>query len=77
MTVTAGSGGTRGWSVRLSLSSGAAISQAWNGTLSGSSPNYTVTNASYNGALAAGASTTFGFLGTGAAATPTLSCAGA
>jgi hypothetical protein len=43
--------------------------------LSGSAPAYTVKNETYNGALAANASTVFGFLGTGAATTPTFSCA--
>jgi hypothetical protein len=74
VTVTAGSAGTRSWSVRLGLPAGTAISQAWNGTLSGNSPNYTVASQTYNGPLAAGASTTFGFLATGTAAAPTLAC---
>jgi len=34
----------------------------------------TVRNASYNGSIAAGASTTFGFTANGAAATPTATC---
>ncbi|WP_438822079.1 cellulose binding domain-containing protein [Actinocrinis puniceicyclus] len=42
--------------------------------MSGSS--VTVANASYNGTLAAGASTTFGFTANGAPSTPALTCTG-
>ena len=35
------------------------------------------TNAGYNGTLAAGASTTFGFIAGGPSAIPTLTCSGA
>ena len=34
----------------------------------------TATNVSYNGGLSAGGSTTFGFLGSGTATTPTVTC---
>ncbi len=74
VTVTAGSRAISGWSVRWSLSGGQQITQVWNGTLSASGSNVTVSNASYNGALGAGASTTFGFLANGAPSTPTLTC---
>jgi hypothetical protein len=50
------------------------ISQLWGGVLTGSAPSYTVKNATCNGALAANTATSFGFLGSGAASTPTLSC---
>lgn len=62
--VTAGSSSVRTWSVTLSLPSGTAIASTWNGTLSGGNK---VANASWNGSLAAGASTEFGLQGTGAA----------
>ncbi|GGS16294.1 cellulase family glycosylhydrolase [Actinokineospora fastidiosa] len=58
----------RGWTVDLAVASGSAISSLWNGTLTGSR----VTNAAHNGALAASASTTFGFVGTGPAAGVTV-----
>ncbi|MFY1674558.1 cellulose binding domain-containing protein [Plantactinospora sp. WMMB334] len=74
VTVRAGTSALTGWSVGMSFPGGTTISQLWNGTLSGSAPNYTVRNASYNGSLAANGSTTFGFLGGGTAATPTLTC---
>jgi len=41
-----------------------------NGSFTQSGSQLTVTNASYNGALAAGAATTFGFLGSGNTASP-------
>ncbi len=62
--VTAGSSSVRTWSVTLSLPSGTAIASTWNGTLSGGNK---VANASWNGSLAAGASTEFGLQGTGSA----------
>jgi lysophospholipase L1-like esterase len=63
-----------GWTVRFTLPGGHSIGQIWGGTASGS---VTVTNASYNGTIAPGASATFGFLasGSGAAAVGTASCA--
>ena len=38
------------------------ISQIWSGVHTQSGANVSVTNVSYNGALAAGASVTFGFI---------------
>ncbi|NLT53659.1 MAG: 1,4-beta-xylanase, partial [Actinomycetales bacterium] len=65
VTVTAGSGGTRGWRVAMTLPSGNAISNGWNASFSGSTGSVTATNASYNGTLGAGQTTSFGFQGTG------------
>jgi chitodextrinase len=50
-----------GWRVTLSLSSGASITQIWGGRTSQTTSPYTVTNESWNGALAPNAMTTFGF----------------
>ncbi|TDC85082.1 glycoside hydrolase, partial [Micromonospora sp. KC606] len=72
VTVTAGSSPINGWTVRWSLASGQTISQLWSGTLTTSGSAVTVRNAAYNGSLAANASTTFGFIGTGSPSTPTL-----
>jgi predicted carbohydrate-binding protein with CBM5 and CBM33 domain len=63
-----------GWSVGLTLASGQSISNLWNGTLSGTAPNHTVRNANYNGALNANAATTFGFVASGGATAPTVTC---
>jgi chitin-binding protein len=61
----------------MTLPSGETITQLWNGTLSTSGSTATVKNVSYNGSLAPGTSTTFGFTGgaTGTASAPTVSCA--
>jgi lytic cellulose monooxygenase (C4-dehydrogenating) len=77
VTVTAGAGAIKSWAVSWTLASGQTISSVWNGTSSVSGTTATVRNASYNGAVDAGRTTTFGFLGTGTASTPTLSCSAA
>ncbi len=74
VTVTAGSSANNGWTVKWTLGSGQAITQLWSGDLATSGSAVTVHNLSYNGALAAGASTTFGFLADGAPSTPALTC---
>jgi Cellulose binding domain len=53
------------WTVDFSLPSGTTISSLWNGTETASGQNYVVANADWNGKLAPGASTTFGFTTTG------------
>jgi alpha-L-fucosidase len=63
VTVTAGSAAISGWTVTWTFPSGQTITQLWNGSVTQSGANVTVTNAAYNGALGAGASTTFGFIG--------------
>lgn len=75
VTVTAGTD-LSGWTVTWSTG-GENIEQAWNATLTQSGNQVTATNVEYNGVLATGTSTTFGFLGTGTpGATPTPVCAG-
>jgi len=67
-----GSGTLNGWTARLTLASGQAISSLWNGVNTGTTGSITVRNASYNGTLGAGASTIFGFTATGSSsAAPT------
>ncbi|MFF3852844.1 cellulase family glycosylhydrolase [Micromonospora sp. NPDC002575] len=74
--VTAGSAAINGWTAKWTLGSGQSISQAWNATLTSSGSNVTATNVSYNGKLGAGASTSFGFIGssTGTPAVPAVTC---
>jgi predicted carbohydrate-binding protein with CBM5 and CBM33 domain len=72
-----GTANISGWSVGLTLASGQSINSLWNGTQSGSAPNLTVRNVNHNGALNTGASTTFGYVGTGSSTAPTLSCSAA
>ncbi|MDI5942884.1 cellulose binding domain-containing protein, partial [Micromonospora sp. DH15] len=64
VTVTAGATAIRGWTVSWTFPNGQVISQIWGGSHTQSGSNVTVRNVDYNGALAAGASTTFGFIGT-------------
>jgi len=71
----AGSEPATGWSVRMALPPGVSVSQVWNGTASGGSGTVTVTNATYNGALAPAERTSFGFLASGdASPAPALTC---
>jgi mannan endo-1,4-beta-mannosidase len=77
VTVTNGSTASTGWTVTWTYANGQAITQIWNGQATSSGANVTVRNVSYNGSLAANASTTFGFLATWNNSTnsvPTLSC---
>ncbi|MCZ7438160.1 glycoside hydrolase N-terminal domain-containing protein [Micromonospora sp. WMMC241] len=64
VTVTAGATAIRGWTVSWTFPNGQTINQIWGGSHTQSGANVTVRNVDYNGALAAGASTTFGFIGT-------------
>lgn len=74
MTVRAGSSAVNGWTVTWTWPGGQSITNLWNGTQSVSGSNVTVRNVDYNGSIASGASTTFGFTGNGSAATPTATC---
>ncbi len=74
VTVKAGSSAISGWKVAMSLPGGTAVTSLWGGTASGSSGTVTVSNLSYNGALAASASTSFGFQGTGSGSGASVSC---
>jgi hypothetical protein len=77
--VTAGNATVPGRKVTLDLPSGFKITNLWNGSLSGTGSTVTVTNASHNGALSPGKSTSFGFQGTGSGTGPgtgiTATCA--
>ncbi|MFI9642333.1 lytic polysaccharide monooxygenase [Micromonospora sp. NPDC051925] len=72
--VTAGATAIKGWTVNWTYSGGQQVSQAWNATLASSGSSVTARNVSYNGALAAGGKTTFGFLASGTGANPTPTC---
>jgi Cellulose binding domain len=65
-TVTnSGTPATKGWNVSFSWPGAQTISQIWSATSTQSGAAVSVTNASYDGAVPAGGSTTFGLLGTG------------
>ena len=74
MTVTAGASAIKSWTVTLAYPSAPTVQQAWNATVTSAGSTVTATNVSYNGTVGAGASTSFGFLGSGTAVTPTASC---
>ncbi|GHJ46961.1 hypothetical protein Cs7R123_43030 [Catellatospora sp. TT07R-123] len=75
--VTAGSAAITKWTVTVSFTNGQSITQVWNATAATLGTSITAKNVSYNGSLAAGASTAFGFLGnapSGGNAVPTMTC---
>ena len=73
--VTAGTAGLNGWTVTTALPGGATVTNGWSATNSGTSGSVTWSNVSYNGSVAAGQSTEFGFQGTGSADGVTAACA--
>ena len=78
MTVRNGTAAITGWNVTWTFADGQTVAQAWNGISTQTGASVSVRNAAYNGALGAGASTTFGFTGTrsGQNTVPTnVSCA--
>lgn len=60
-----GAAATSGWNVSFTWPGTQAITQIWSATATQSGAAVSVTNASYDGSLAAGGSTTFGLLGSG------------
>ncbi|MBQ1017949.1 CotH kinase family protein [Micromonospora sp. D93] len=74
--VTAGTSAISNWTVTWTFASGQSVTQAWNATVTSQGSAVTARNVAYNGALGAGASTAFGFLGssTGTPSTPALTC---
>ncbi|WP_328855533.1 family 43 glycosylhydrolase [Microbispora hainanensis] len=59
-----------GWSLTWSFPAGQTISQLWNGNYTQSGAQVTVTNASYNGGIPTGGSTSFGFNGAWTSSNP-------
>ncbi|MEU9020237.1 glycoside hydrolase family 18 chitinase [Actinomadura sp. NPDC048394] len=65
-TISNGTGAAiSAWKVEADLPSGTSITSVWNATKTVSGNHYTFANASWNGTVAAGATTSFGFDGTG------------
>jgi lysophospholipase L1-like esterase len=77
ITVTAGDRAISGWTVTWQWGNGQTVSQAWNATITANGSAVTARNVGYNGSLAAGAGTQFGFLGTwqGSNNPPAVTCA--
>ncbi|MBB5782696.1 cellulose binding domain-containing protein [Nonomuraea jabiensis] len=71
-----GSAPLNGWTVGMTLAAGQAVTNLWGGVATGTSGAISVRNASYNGSLAAGGTTTFGYVagGNGANAPTGIGC---
>jgi cellulase/cellobiase CelA1 len=77
VTITnTGSTAISNWKVTWTWAGNQAITSSWNANVSSSSKSVTATNLSYNGSIAAGANTSFGFQASysGTNAAPTLTC---
>ncbi|GCE26125.1 hypothetical protein KDA_16090 [Dictyobacter alpinus] len=61
MITNTGSSAINGWTLTWTFPSGQQITSGWNGTVTQQGANVTVTNASYNGTVNAGASIDVGF----------------
>ncbi|GEK23068.1 lytic polysaccharide monooxygenase [Cellulomonas xylanilytica] len=74
--VTAGTAPIKGWQVSLTWPNGQRITNIWNASATSSGSATTASNLSYNGSLAANASTTFGFNGSwsGSNGNPAVAC---
>jgi hypothetical protein len=75
VTVTAGTAAINGWTVKWTFADGSTINNLWNAQWTPSGTAVTARSiAGQNAALAANASTAFGFVGNGAGAVPTPTC---
>ncbi|HET8843327.1 MAG TPA: cellulose binding domain-containing protein, partial [Ktedonobacteraceae bacterium] len=64
VTITnTGSAAINGWTLTWTFANGQTITQLWNGSFTQSGTNVSVTNLSYNGTIAPGSNTNFGFNG--------------
>jgi hypothetical protein len=71
ITITnTGSTAINGWTLIFSFSAGQQVTQGWNGTFSQSGSQVTITNLSYNGSIAPGASVSLGFNGSWTTSNP-------
>lgn len=74
ITVTAGGTKIRGWRVSWTLGDDQSVRSVFGGVMTADGKAVTVRNETWNGALAAGATTTFGYVIDGGTAPPTLGC---
>ena len=63
-----------GWTVQWTFANGEQITQLWNATYTTSGSTVTARNAAWNGTLAANASTTFGYTGSGTPKAVAVTC---
>ena len=73
--ITAGTTPINGWKVTLTLPTGTSVANLWNGVATGTTGTVLVTDAGYNGKLAAAQTTDFGFQGVGTGTGTTATCA--
>jgi hypothetical protein len=64
-TITAGTTALTGWKVEFDLPAGSSMGSYWDAVDTASGTHHSFVNREYNGAVAAGASTSFGFLVSG------------
>lgn len=76
VTVTAGAD-LSGWTVSWDFPGGQQVDQSWNADVSTSGSQVTATGIDHNSALSSGDTANFGFIGTGEATVPELSCSAA
>ncbi len=69
-----GTTSTRAWRVTAGFPGSQRVTNAWNAGWTQSGTTATFTNLSYNGAIPAGGTTTFGFQADGSAVTPSFTC---
>ena len=72
--VSAGSAAVSGWTVTLALPAGSAVTGVWSATTGGATGTVAFRNVAYNGQIAAGSATEFGFQGTGTGPTAVPTC---
>ncbi|MET7671551.1 glucuronyl esterase domain-containing protein [Micromonospora luteifusca] len=75
--VTAGTTPINGWTVTMTLPSGASITNIWSANRSGTTGTVQFTNVAYNGSIGPGQSTEFGYQGTGTGAGTNPTCSAA
>jgi poly(hydroxyalkanoate) depolymerase family esterase len=77
VAVTAGANAINGWTLTWTWPGGQSISSHWNAQVSTSGSAVTAGDVGWNGAVAAGQTRTaaWGFIGTGTAASPAVTCA--
>ncbi|GAA2337087.1 cellulose binding domain-containing protein [Dactylosporangium salmoneum] len=63
-----------GWTTRFTFANGEQVTQSWNATLTQSGAAVTASNVAWNGTLAAGATVSYGFIGSGTGGTPAVAC---
>jgi cellulose 1,4-beta-cellobiosidase len=76
VTVTAGSSAIKSWRVTWTWGGNQSIVNAWSATVTSSGTSVTANNLGYNGSVAAGGRTSFGFQASysGTITAPTLTC---